>query len=131
MLERQRRLPILPRRRPSHTSPSQRRPRHPIRHTNFHRLPHQRNLRSRELKEVHRVESVVGPENVVGVGDFRLAAADGGVLVVEEETPELGGGLGGGGDAGYEEVLEGCESERDRRGPGSSCDVHRTLCQRS
>jgi hypothetical protein len=59
-----------------------------------------------ELQEVLHVEGIEGPEDVViGLG-LELAAADGRELVVDEQAPELGGGLGTAADAHDKKVVE-------------------------
>jgi hypothetical protein len=62
----------------------------------------------RELQKVVLVERIERPENMILRFDLLLASADGGELVVEQETPELRAGLSRGGNAGDEEVIKLC-----------------------
>ena len=60
----------------------------------------------RDLQEIVLIESVECPQHVLPRRDFLLATTDRGELEVQEQAPELGGGFGGGGNAGDEEVVE-------------------------
>lgn len=64
-------------------------------------------LGRRHFEEVHLVEGIEGPQHVLPGRRLLLAAADGREVPVEQDAPELGGGLRGGADGGDEEVVEG------------------------
>ena len=58
------------------------------------------------FQKVDLVEGVKGPEHLIARLGLELAAPDRDELVVDEDAPKLGGGLGVGGDAGDEEIVE-------------------------
>lgn len=65
------------------------------------------NLIRRDLQEIHLAERVKRPKHLVSRLHLELTATDRGKLIVHQQTPELGGCLGGSADGGDEEIVKG------------------------